>query len=60
MIRHGTHDRVLPEVLGQDLSSKLSDNGFSNEYKHYSGMQHSACIEEIKDISNFIAKAFNI
>ena len=60
LVCHGTHDHVLPEVLGQDLSTKLSKNGFSNEYKHYSGMQHSVCIEEIKDISNFIAKAFNI
>lgn len=60
LVCHGTHDQVLPEVLGKNLSSKLNDNGFSNEYKHYSGMQHSVCIEEIKDISNFIAKAFNI
>ncbi|ASG67161.1 carboxylesterase [Francisella halioticida] len=60
LVCHGTHDQVLPEVLGKDLSSKLSGCGFSNEYKHYSDMQHSVCIEEIKDISNFIAKTFNI
>ncbi|MED7819563.1 MULTISPECIES: dienelactone hydrolase family protein [unclassified Francisella] len=60
LVCHGTHDQVLPEVLGKDLSMKLNDYGFSNEYKHYSGMQHSVCIEEIKDISNFIAKTFNI
>lgn len=60
LVCHGTHDQVLPEVLGKDLSIKLNDYGFNNEYKHYSGMQHSVCIEEIKDISNFIAKTFNI
>jgi len=60
LVCHGTHDQVLPELLGKELSTKLSDSGFTNVYKHYVGMQHSVCIEEIKDISNFIAKTFNI
>ncbi|BCL53857.1 carboxylesterase [Francisella tularensis subsp. holarctica FSC022] len=60
LVCHGTDDQVLPEVLGHDLSDKLKVSGFANEYKHYVGMQHSVCMEEIKDISNFIAKTFKI
>lgn len=60
LVCHGTHDQVLPEVLGQELSEKLSNSGFDNQYKTYNGIQHSVCIEEIKDISNFIAKTFNL
>lgn len=60
LVCHGTHDHVLSDVLGQDLANKLKVMGFDNEYKSYSGMQHSVCIEEIKDISSFIAKTFNI
>ncbi|MDE4982454.1 alpha/beta hydrolase, partial [Francisella tularensis subsp. holarctica] len=51
---HGTDDQVLPEVLGHDLSDKLKVSGIANEYKHYVGMQHYGCMEEIKHISNFI------
>lgn len=60
LVCHGTHDQVLPELLGRELSTKLSDCGFKNEYRHYVGMEHSVCIEEIKDISNFLAKTFKI
>lgn len=60
LVCHGTHDQVIPEILGQDLANKLSEHGFISEYRHYNGMQHSVCLEEIKDISNFIAKAFSI
>ncbi|OEZ33452.1 carboxylesterase [Francisella endosymbiont of Amblyomma maculatum] len=60
LVCHGTDDQVLPEVLGHDLSNKLKANGFTNEYRHYIGMQHSVCMEEIKDISGFIAKTFKI
>lgn len=60
LVCHGTHDQVLPELLGKDLSAKLTESGFANEYKPYVGMEHSVCLEEIKDISNFLAKAFKI
>ncbi|APC90839.1 MULTISPECIES: dienelactone hydrolase family protein [Francisella] len=60
LVCHGTDDHVLPQALGQDLSAKLTANGFINQYRHYVGMQHSVCMEEIKDISDFIAKTFKI
>ncbi|GAB4224319.1 MAG: carboxylesterase [Francisella sp.] len=60
LVCHGTNDQVLPEILGYDLSNKLKENGFINEYKNYAGMQHSVCMTEIKDISNFIAETFKI
>ncbi|ALB02113.1 carboxylesterase [Francisella persica ATCC VR-331] len=60
LVCHGTDDQVLPEVLGHNLSDNLKSNGFANEYRHYIGMQHSVCMEEIKDISEFIAKTFKI
>ena len=54
IVCHGTNDQVLPEVLGKDLSDKLNENGFKNNYKSYLGMEHSVCPEEIKDISSFL------
>ncbi|AJC48403.1 dienelactone hydrolase family protein [Allofrancisella guangzhouensis] len=60
LVCHGTHDQVLPEILGQDLSAKLAEQGFKNEYKLYNGMQHSVCLEEINDISSYIAQVFNV
>ena len=56
LVCHGTHDPVLPEILGQDLSSKLQDLGFKCDYKSYQGMEHNVCSEEIVDISKFINK----
>ncbi|QIV95317.1 phospholipase/carboxylesterase [Allofrancisella inopinata] len=60
LVCHGTHDQVLPEVLGQELSAKLVAQGFKIKYKSYNGMQHSVCIEEINDISNYISQVFNV
>jgi phospholipase/carboxylesterase len=60
LVGHGTHDQVLPDVLGIDLSDKLSESGFKNDYKAYHGMQHSVCPEEMVDISTLIRTAFSI
>lgn len=54
MVCHGTHDQVLPELLGKDLSTKLTENGFKNDYKSYIGMEHGVCPQEIVDISSFL------
>lgn len=54
LVCHGTHDQVLPEFLGKDLSVKLTENGFENSYKSYSGMEHNVCPKEIADISSFL------
>ena len=54
LVCHGTNDQVLPEILGKDLSSKLSEQGFNNNYKFYVGMGHSVCPQEVADISKFL------
>ena len=54
LVCHGTNDQVLPEILGKDLSSKLSEQGFDNNYKSYVGMGHSVCPQEVADISKFL------
>ena len=54
LVCHGTHDQVLPEVLGKDLAQKLTSFGIKSEYKSYPGMQHSVCPQEITDISSFL------
>jgi phospholipase/carboxylesterase len=59
LVGHGTHDQVLPEVLGVELSEKLAENCFKNDFKAYHGMQHSVCPQEIVDIATLIRKAFS-
>ena len=56
LVCHGTNDQVLPEILGKDLSSKLTKQGFSNGYKSYTGMGHSVCPQEVSDISKFLSE----
>ncbi|APC96975.1 alpha/beta hydrolase [Francisella frigiditurris] len=60
IVCHGTHDQVLPSLLGKNLSNILDENGFDNDYKEYQLMQHSVCPEEIKDLSAFLNKALKI
>ncbi|WP_207308974.1 dienelactone hydrolase family protein [Marinobacter salicampi] len=52
-IYHGTHDPMVPEVLGQHSISTLTEMGYKPEYKTYP-MDHSVCLEEIVDIGQFI------
>ena len=54
LVCHGTDDEVLPELLGIDLSDKLTERGFNNSYKSYAGMGHSVCPQEVSDISKFL------
>ena len=60
IVCHGTNDHVLPIMLGQDLSQKLTANGFENDFKEYQGMEHSLCPQEVADISEFLKKAFKL
>ena len=60
LVCHGTHDQVLPEILGKTLSDTLQSEGFKNQYKSYQFMQHSVCPQEIEDISKFIQQTFNL
>lgn len=52
-IYHGSHDPVVPEVLGQQAQRTLSAAGFTPEYKTYP-IEHNVSEAEIADISNFL------
>ena len=50
LICHGTHDSVVPEVLGKRSQATLQSLGFNPEYRTYN-MEHAASPEELADIS---------
>jgi len=52
-IYHGTRDPMVPEALGRMSVERMTEMGFQVEYKTYP-MDHSVCLEEIKDIGQFI------
>ena len=54
-IYHGTMDPVIPETLGQIAYQKLCDNGYNVNYQTYP-MQHSVCVDEVRDISKWLQK----
>ena len=47
---HGTHDPVVPEMLGRQAVEQLRAWGFSPRYRTYP-MQHQVCLEQIREIS---------
>jgi len=59
LVCHGSHDQILPPLLGRVLAKTLKEEGFPIEFKEYQGMQHSICLEEINKISDFINHCFN-
>ena len=56
LICHGTHDPVVNEVLGRHAEEALRKRGHPTQYLTYP-MEHSVCLEEIRDISRWIQKA---
>jgi len=50
---HGTADPVVNEALGKHSVSVLETLGFQPQYSSYP-MQHSVCLEEIRDISQWL------
>lgn len=53
LICHGTADPVVNEALGKNSVSVLEAFGFQPQYSSYP-MQHSVCLEEIRDISAWL------
>ncbi len=49
-ICHGSHDPVVAEKLGSAARDKLITMGYKPEYHTYF-MEHSVCLEEVRDIS---------
>ncbi|EGH00268.1 Carboxylesterase [gamma proteobacterium IMCC2047] len=54
-IYHGTQDPVVPEPLGRQAVSQLADHQLSAHYSTYP-MQHSVCLEQIRDIAAWLKK----
>lgn len=53
LICHGTHDPVVNEALGRKADEDLRGMGHPTRYRHYA-MEHSVCLEEIRDISQWL------
>jgi len=50
---HGTFDPVVPYAMGAGSMTFLTGLGYRMEWHDYP-MQHSVCIEEIRDIGNWL------
>ncbi len=50
---HGTFDPVVPYAMGAGSMTFLTGLGYGMEWHDYP-MQHSVCIEEIRDIGNWL------
>lgn len=50
---HGTHDEVVPVAMGEAAHGVLTENGYQASWKTYP-MQHNVCMDEIRDISNWL------
>ena len=55
MCAHGTQDEVVPVFMGKAAYQVLADNGFDVSWQEYP-MQHNVCLEELKDISDWLLK----
>ncbi len=55
---HGIHDPVVPYSVGKKAARKLRDLGYAVEWHPYPA-QHSVCMEEITDISNWLNRVFS-
>jgi phospholipase/carboxylesterase len=51
---HGLHDPVVPFALGQASCDLLQAQGYRVEWRSYP-MEHQVCLEEIVDISSWLA-----
>ncbi|WP_027847688.1 alpha/beta hydrolase [Marinospirillum minutulum] len=54
-VAHGSFDPVVAEALGQTAVKHLQTMGYQPEYQSY-GMDHSLCLEEVRDMDAFLAK----
>jgi phospholipase/carboxylesterase len=52
---HGTHDPVVPHAMGVKSKDLLIQAGYAVEWHDYA-MQHSVCMEEVRDIGAWIRR----
>ncbi len=57
-IDHGTHDPVVPEILGQRAVSELERKGYDVSYSTYP-MAHQVCMPQIKAIGKWLNGILN-
>ncbi|KAA0914187.1 alpha/beta hydrolase [Psychrobacter sp. ANT_WB68] len=55
LIEHGTHDPVVPVVLGDQAQELLSSKGYSIAYHTYP-MAHQVCMPQIQNIGKWMNK----
>ncbi|WP_026376565.1 alpha/beta hydrolase [Aestuariibacter salexigens] len=53
MMAHGQQDEVVPMFLGHAAYATLQSNGYPVTWHEYT-MQHNVCMQELKDISNWL------
>ena len=54
-VAHGSFDPVVAETLGQAAVKRLQEMGYQPEYQSYA-MEHSLCLEEVRDMDTFLTK----
>lgn len=55
---HGRDDTVVPVELGLASARKLNEMGYRPEWHEYA-MQHSVCMEEVRDIEAWLTRRLN-
>lgn len=53
LIAHGTQDPVVPYTMGKNSRDLLVNSGYAVEWREYP-MQHSVCLEEVRDIGAWL------
>lgn len=57
-IGHGSHDTVVPKMLGQEALEWLRENNFSPIWKEYP-LQHEVSEDELQDVAEFIGQVLS-
>lgn len=57
-LAHGGYDQIIPFQLAANTQEELNKLNYVTELKKYE-MEHSVCVEEIDDISNWINRVFS-
>lgn len=52
-VAHGSRDPMLPEALGRESMEHVRGLGYDPEYHSYP-MEHEVCMDEIRDIGNWL------
>jgi phospholipase/carboxylesterase len=58
MIAHGTEDPVVAYAMGKNTRDLLLRSGYSVEWHEYP-MQHSVCLEEVRDIGTWLTRVLD-